>query len=250
MNKNIVCVTTFRQGDATHPIERIRARVFMDTAAYLAASGLPLVALYTDTTTAYLRSLQELGVILVEQEAHGMGSIRREALQAAIFRFPEANQFCWLEPEKPDLVQFIEPLGSLMRTEGAVLGLFRREEMDSYPEEQAHYYLFCRAMARHPFGVDVDYAFGPMVIERSAMRYFLDYDGSYGDQWEAILIPRLRIWSAGLGVSQLSVPFHNDPRMTEVEAGNPEMILKRLEQFNSVVSSFIQEWKRLNVASA
>jgi hypothetical protein len=243
----IVCVTTFRQGDSNNDIEKTRAEVFFDTACKIQEAGLSLVTLYTKTQDDILKSLERLGIILVEQHQMGMGNIRREALSVAHSRFLGAKWFCWLEPEKPDIVQFIVPMVNLMWQEQSALGIFNRTDMTSYPPEQAHYYLFCRAVATHFIGFDIDYAFGPMIMARVATRYFFEYKGEYGDKWESILIPRLRIINDGLGVSIFPINFKNDWRMTKAEIGNMIVILKRLEQFNNVVPSLITEWRRLSI---
>ena len=112
----------------------------------------------------------------------------------------------------------------------------------SYPPEQSHYYQFCRAVATQFVGFDFDYAFGPMVITRSSASFFLNYNGKCGDKWDSILIPRLQIIKSGLKTSILPIDFQNDQRMTSVESGNPTIILKRLEQFNNVIPSLVEEW--------
>src|SRR5262249_23040060 len=113
-----------------------------------------------------------------------------------------------------------------------------------YPAEQAYYYLFCRVAATKLVGFDLDYAFGPMMMSKPAIQYFLGYQGDYGDKWDSILIPRLRVIKRGETISLLPIDFKNDPRMTAVESGNPTLILKRLEQFNNVIPSLIREWER------
>lgn len=242
----MVCITTFRQGYADNPIELARAEVFLDTAKKLGNLGIPCVALSRETQTSFLDSLKHLGVVPVAQQSMGMGNIRREVIGTACSLFPDVEFYCWLEPEKPNLPAFILPMATLMSQEKSGLGLFNRVSMTSYPTEQAYYYLFCRAVASKLVGFDLDYAFGPMVMSKSATRYFLEYGGEYGDKWEAILIPRLRIIKQGIGVSLLSIDFENDPRMTAIESGNPSIVLKRLEQLNNIIPSLIKEWDKLN----
>lgn len=247
MSSQVVCVTTFRQGHVDNPIERVRAEVFLDSAKKLSDLGTPCVTLFTETQTSFLDSLEHLGVILVAQQSMGMGNIRREVISAACSLFPDAEFYCWLEPEKPNFPMFISPMVMLMSQEETVLGLFNRVSMTSYPTEQAYYYLFCRSVANKLMGFDLDYAFGPMIMSKSATQYFLEYGGEYGDRWEAVLVPRLRIIKQGIGVSILSIDFENDPRMTAIESGNPSIILKRLEQLNNVIPSLINEWNKLNL---
>lgn len=77
--------------------------------------------------------------------------------------------------------------------------------------------------------------------------FFLEYSGGrYGDKWDSILVPRLRIIKGGIKFSVLPVNFQNDERMTRVESGNVAITLKRLEQFNNVIPSLIAEWQFLN----
>ena len=242
----IICVTTFRQGDPINEIENTRSEVFLYTARALLNAGLSLVAICIETQESVLETLRQLGVVLVEQQSAGMGNIRREALTSACARFPNTQYLCWLEPEKPGLVEYILPMAQQMEREQSALGIFNRKDMASYPPEQAHYYLFCRAVATQLIGFDVDYAFGPMMVTRSSISYFLEYRGEYGDKWDSILVPRLRIIRDRLNVSVLSTDFQNDVRMTQVESDNPTVILKRMEQLNNVVPSLIAEWQRLS----
>ncbi len=242
---NVVAITTVRQGSSDNPIERVRAGVFLDTLCELVRRDIPCVAVYVGCSAAYLAQLKKGGAVLVPQTTRGMGNIRREALRAGLRAFPAAPYYLWMEPEKPDLPQFVERMVGLMRKTKTNLGLFNRISMESYPEEQAHYYAFCRAVASKLLGVDIDYAFGPMVMSKRGMTPFLRYRGRYGDRWDSILIPRLRVLKEGGRVALLRTNFRNDSRMTSVESGRPAMILKRLEQFNNVIPSLIREWRRL-----
>jgi len=77
--------------------------------------------------------------------------------------------------------------------------------------------------------------------------YFLEYSGGkYGDKWDSILVPRLRIIKDEIKFSILPISFQNDKRMTCVESGNAAIILKRLDQFNNVIPSLVAEWQLLN----
>lgn len=243
-SKEIVCVTTFRQGNLENAIERIRSEVFLDTMHRISDAGLSFVV---ETQESVLKTLKRLGAITMEQQTFGMGNIRREALAGSRSHFPNARYFCWLEPEKPDLVRFIVPMAYQMEQDQSDFGIFNRTDMASYPPEQSHYYLFCRAVATQFTGFDIDYAFGPMMMTPVTISYFLEYSGDkYGDKWDSILIPRLHIIKDGIKFSVLPISFQNDKRMTCVESGNAAIILKRLEQFNNVIPSLITEWQRLN----
>lgn len=247
IQNEIICVTTFRQGNPENVVERTRSEVFLNTAYRILDAGLSLIVIHIETRDSVLMILQKLGVVLIEQQTKGMGNIRREALLGSRMHFPNARYFCWLEPEKPDLVRFIVPMANQMKKAQSDFGIFNRIDMASYPAEQAHYYLFCRAVATQLVGFDIDYAFGPMIITPATISYFLEYSGGrYGDKWDSILVPRLRIIKDGIKLSVLPVNFQNDERMTRVESGNVTIVLKRLEQFNNVIPSLIAEWQLLN----
>lgn len=233
-----VCVTTLKQGNPADEVEDTRMAVFRDTVKSL--KGYPCLCLYTDTEKVVVDELRNEGITMIEQTSFGMGNIRREAILNAMTNFQNAEYYCWMEPEKPNLAKFIKPMVSKMKKEKSALGIFNRNGMTSYPSEQAHYYLFCRAVASKLLGFDFDYAFGPMILSSSAVNYFTEYKSKFDDKWDSILVPRIDVLAAGLPVSFLGIDFENDPRMTLIESGNPKMILKRIEQFNNVVPSLIE----------
>lgn len=245
--QDVVVFTTIRQGSIKNEIEKSRSEVFIDTAKKLAALHIPCVAISLDCEKTFLDKIENLGVITVNQQSTGnIGSIRREALKIASQMFPNTFSYFWLEPEKPNVVRFIKPLVNLVQHDKSVLGLLNRSNMRTYPPEQASFYMFCRSLASELIGIDIDYSFGPMLITKAGIKYFLEYKGEYGDKWDSILIPRLRIIQDERVVSILEVDFKNDHRMTSMEYGNISMIKKRLDQLNNVVPSLISEWEKLN----
>src|SRR3989339_1274937 len=121
-SREIVCVTTFRQGNLKNAIERTRSEVFLDTMHRISDVGLSLVVVHIEIQESALRTLKRLGAILIGQQTFGMGNIRREALLGSCLRFPDARYFCWLEPEKPDLVRFIVPMAYQMKQDQSDFG--------------------------------------------------------------------------------------------------------------------------------
>lgn len=193
MKSEVVLAMTFRQGSTSDPIEQIRTTVFLDTIKNIIATGVNCVVIYIDTEDTLIQHMQASGIVPLLQQSSGMGGVRREALSRAAEYFPDAKYICWIEPEKQNMVKFIFPMVQCMRNGNWCLGLFNRRSMKSYPAEQAHYYLFFRAVASKFLGRDVDYAFGPMMCERTMLPYFLSYESKYGDLWDSLLIPRLEI---------------------------------------------------------
>mgnify|MGYP001565291863 CR=1 FL=1 len=177
-----------------------------------------------------------------------MGAVRRETLKVSMKNFGDTKYHLWLEPEKPNFPILAKNVIAELDQVGAEFCLFNRRSMDSYPPEQMYYYSFCRAVATQLVGYDLDYGFGPMIITKASAPFFFNYGGEYGDLWDAILIPRLRIIRSNLSYVVKTVDFVNDQRMTAIESGNQEMILKRVEQLQNVVPSLITEWQRLSTS--
>ena len=244
MSTDLVAMTTFRQGSAENLIELVRAGVFLDTARNCRQLGIPLVVVYVDCSVAFLDELASLGATLVEQNCMGMGAIRRQAMQAAAENFAEAGNFLWLEPEKPGMPAIAQAVCADRTKHSPSATFFNRRSMSSYPPEQAHYYMFVRSVATKMLGLNIDYGFGPMLLTKRTMRFFLDYKSNHGDLWDSILVPRVGIIRAGSLFHIAEIDFVNDPRMTAIELGNPQIILKRLEQLKNVVTSLVAECQK------
>jgi hypothetical protein len=240
--EKLLIVTTVRQGSEFKEVEKLRGTIFLDTANRANVLNIPILAVYQDCHADYLQVLKDLDVELIEQESEGMGGVRREALQKAVQVHPEFEYYLWMEPEKPGLISSIPSICDSLSASSPVLCLFNRIHMDSYPPEQACYYGFVRAVATALIGFDFDYGFGPMVLTKQAVPYFMSYRSNFGDLWDSILVPRLRVIKSGAPYRILPLDFVNDLRMTRMEQGNSQMILKRIEQLNNVVPSLIAEW--------
>lgn len=245
MSPKLVAVTTIRQGSDENPVEKTRAEIFLDTATACARLGIKLVAVLKDCSDPYLKKLRDRNVLLFQQQTQGkLGAVRRETMRAGIERFGDAKYYLWLEPEKPTFPALAKNIISELDHAGAEFCFFNRRSMESYPSEQAHYYLFCRSVASHLVGWDLDYGFGPMIFTQASVSFFLEYNSEYGDLWDSILVPRIRIIRSDFKYAVKTVEFQNDPRLTVVESGNPRMILKRVEQLQNVIPSLIAEWHK------
>ncbi len=245
MSKSLAVITTIRQGSSQNPVERTRAEVFLDTAMACFSLEIPLIAIFKDCSEEYLKKLDELKVVLVSQSTNGMGSVRREAIKVGIDTAFGVKYYLWTEPEKPNFPILASKTIAALDESSAEFCFFNRHSMNTYPLEQAYYYLFCRSAASRLVGFDLDYAFGPMILTKDSARFLLEYEGEYGDLWDSILIPRLRILRGHIPYMVKMIEFYNDPRMTAIESGNPEMILKRIKQFKNVIPSLITEWQKL-----
>lgn len=243
MSSKLTAITTVRQGSDKNPVEKTRAEIFLDTATACANLDINLLAVFKDCSESYLKNLENRNVLLVQQQTRGkLGAVRRETMVAGIKRFDDSKYYLWLEPEKPTIPALAKNIISELEHAGAEFCFFNRRSMKSYPPEQAHYYLFCREVASRLVGYDLDYSFGPMIFTKASAPFFIKYHSEYGDLWDSILVPRIRIIRSNLKYAVKKIEFSNHPRMTAIESGNPKMILKRVKQLQNVIPSLIAEW--------
>jgi len=76
----------------------------------------------------------------------------------------------------------------------------------------------------------VDPFFGPFASTVSALRFWRDYDGRGGDQWDALIYPRLQARKAGLRIRSVSVSYQHPEEMTRAEQHNISFTIKRIKQ--------------------
>ena len=184
---------------ATDRIQEVRASLAVKMIRKARSAGYDVVALDSDSEEYYLREAESCGAHVVAQKGKGMGVARREALSAAETEYPRDDAYIWMEPEKVAMITHLEN-GVREVTAGKDFAFFNRNSLVSYPPEQAHAYDLARLAAKYVLGIDLDFIFGPMVMSRNVLHFFLEYDGVYGDEWDSIHVQSLAVsivWQVG-----------------------------------------------------
>ena len=170
---------------------------------------------------------------LMRPNAKGMGACRRQAIKAAFDS--GADAVTWNEPEKVGFVQFVRQVSDPVLRGTYDLVTPRRSSLASYPRYQQWSEFTANWEISTITNRNFDYFFGPQVMNISAGNLFLCYDGSMGDKWQAIFVPRLLAMRAGLLCGSVTVPFEYPPEQLATEEDNSEMNTHRDTQREQLV---------------
>lgn len=189
----------------------------------------------------YIDRMIELGADVVAQEEPGMGNARRQALRLAREISDKHEAIVWLEPEKYTLVPFIAKVANKIMYHNNDMAMFKRRSLKSYPPEQEHTYKMVALAFKYLTSIESDFLFGPVALSREAVDYFLSYKSKYGDVWDSIHIPKLRIIHDQLPWTQVTVDYKHPQEQTKAEQGNMNLFVKRVEQIRVVTQALIDE---------
>ena len=162
----------------------------------------------------------------------------------------------FLEPEKAPLIPHLFALVAPVLSGHADLALPFRDaiSVESYPREQAlTEELANRGLAQMGYFKpgEFDMVFGPFAISVEGLRFVLEYDGHFGDLWDGIIVPRLRMLlspSHRSRVVSVPVPYIHPVEMSDSEEGKTDFLFKRLFQLNSVLNASRSEFERWSTA--
>lgn len=192
------------------------------------------------------------GAFVSEQiRGRSMGADRRDIMQIASQEMIDKDGvIVWLEPEKDTLIDDIGQIAQPILDGRADMVIPARSSFgwSSYPKEQKHIEKFGNMGFSAFTRMSLDIWFGPFAVNKNALQFFLDYDGEYGDLWDSIHIPRVRVIAAGLKVLSVVCPnFRYPPEQRKEEEGNPALILKRVDQISNLVRAFHSESLKLGL---
>lgn len=220
--------------------EQVRADCALKTIALAVEHGYEIVAVDGGSPDEYIAEMRRLGAHVFMQEVPGMGNARRQTLRRAL-ELADSNQaIIWIEPEKYPMVQWLAEGVAKIVDEKHDLVMFRRITLDSYPPEQAMTYKMVALAFKYLTGIDSDYLFGPTGMSQRAVQYFLNYESKFGDLWDSIHSPKVRIIHDGLPWTIVTVDYRHPPEQTEAETGM-DLFMKRVEQIRQVVEALTYE---------
>lgn len=241
MTKTTIATTTFYRN-----IKETRFGLAMKTVCEAQRHEYPMVIVDGGSPDEVCRQFQKKGAHLFHQEKSSMGAGRRQAIAEA-FKLAQTEVVVWLEPEKFNLISYLNDIVRPIAQNRADLVVPGRKDMSSYPREQEHaerlgnlifYYLTRRKL---------DVWFGPRAMNRRAADYFLAYESDYGDKWDSIFIPLLRAIKNDLKVEGVIVNYIHPFLQTSEETGNWVFIDKRIKQLQNLIPSLHQEAQKLGL---
>ena len=152
----------------------------------------------------------------------------------------------WMEPEKEGYVSQIEKTVVPILNNEADLVVPKRKSLKSYPISQQYAEHFGNTIWKELTGVALDMWSGPRTWKRELSSYFLDYKGEYGDLWDSIFIPVMNVIYDGKGVLSVDINYTHPKEQTELEEGDSEFSIKRLNQLNNLIPALKTHWAKLN----
>ncbi len=174
------------------------------------------------------------------------GAARREAIKKAYAL--GAKVIAWTEPEKvtyiPELWKTAKPV---LCGESAFV-VPKRSSLDSYPLFQQHTESAGNIFWKELTSTELDVFFAPRTWEREMSKYFLSYNGEYGDKWDSIFVPLLDAAFNKEKIISISVDYVNPREQTEIEEKNAiAFYRKRIDQLVHIIKSLEMRWQELKL---
>ncbi len=238
----VAIATTTLSEDA----DDLRMRLALRTVKEASKCGYTIVVVDGGSPEEALMGLRSRGAHLFRQNLPGMGASRRQAIAEAARLVNKNGVVIWMEPEKRTLITELHKAIAPILSKEADLVIPARKSMASYPQEQQYAEFLGNLAFRHITGHNLDVWFGPRVMNRRAVNYFLDYNGLYGDKWDSIFIPVLRMIKDGLRVISVQVNYMHPREQTVAESGI-DFLIKRIEQLGSLVPAMMKEAKAIGL---
>lgn len=226
-----------------NPVEEIRMKLALESAKLAADFGYKLIAVDGGSPADFVKSLKDYGAIVEQEKQKGMGSGRRQAISRAL----ELGEIIsYTEPEKAPYISQIEKTAKPIREKRADIVVPSRGPLDSYPTSQRHAENFGNDFFKELTGRALDMWSGPRTFSRECAPYFLNYNGQYGDLWDAIFIPVIDAIHDGKRVISVDIEYKHPKEQTETEEGNVEFTFKRLKQLDNLMPALMTHWNLLN----
>ncbi len=170
-----------------------------------------------------------------------MGNSRRQAIEEAFKTNKEI--IIWIEPEKYTFIKEIKKCVESIINHEADMVIPKRKSLATYPLAQQYVEPFANLMWKDVTGLDLDIWSGFKVFKRTLSKYFLDYNGEYGDKWESIVIPVIDAIANGERVVGVEIDYVHPIEQTKSEEGNFDFHRKRIEQLNNFLK-IEEHWKK------
>ena len=228
------------------PWERVRVKCILRTLKEAIKYGYDVVLVDGGSPPEFIEEMEALGIRVHRQRTPGMGNGCRETLRLAQEIANDGQTIVWIEPEKYPLVSKLGPAVRKFEDERLDLLLLKRTSLDSYPPEQAMAYQMIALATKYLTGIDSDFGWGPMILSKRAINYFLAYKRDYGDLWDSIHCPKLAIINDSLPWGIMPVDYAHPPEQTAAETGI-ELLPKRIRQMDQLVGAITGEVDRLHM---
>lgn len=239
--KLLVALTTFYP--SLSQSDNCRSELAEKTIQALIDNKYKVVVLDGGSHKNFLQKIQQYEINLFKQKKKGLGFAKREVIQAA---YNEGGEIILqMEPEKVDLVRHIKDLLQPFSEQSTDMVVPKRASLDSYPVVQQHAELLTNIFCRELTGNSLDMSFGPTLFRRGIAKYYLEYNGIYGDTWDALHIPILMALKDGKNIKSITIQYNHPQEQTKLEEHDITFYKKRIiDQLVPIVEAYEQYWKK------
>lgn len=235
MKSAVIATTTFYFN-----LDEVRTRLALKTICE--ARKLDYQIIVVDGSPNFIKdAFLNAGAIVLNQNEKGMGPGRRQAIREAANLAGPNGAVIWMEPEKTPLICQLNELLEYFWLKKDPLLIPGRRTLDSYPKSQQHAEWLGNRIFQMITGKDLDVWFGPRIFSTEISGFFLNYKGEYGDKWDSIFIPILRILASGKTVAGYGIDYAHPQEQTTTEENDLLMDLKRIEQLTTLVNAIRKE---------
>lgn len=202
----------------------------------------PNVVVITDELSQPLAA--QAGVQTLQMESLSVGITRRAALSAALALVPERgpSAVVWTEPEKVEVGKFLDAITRPVLDGAVDVVIPRRAHMLSYPSWQVSWEQTGNAMSSRVLGEELDYFFGPRVLNKKAATYFLQYPGQQevSDAWDSVYSPLVDCKLAGLKFGEVVIDFNYPVAQRDAEMSDLRMLPRRTKTLDLIIKELVQ----------
>jgi len=210
---------------------------------------IPILVVDGGSPEGFLEEIRDHGATVLSEVDHprgAMGPGRRQAI-AGGFRITDGRISCYIEPEKYDMVRYVEMCYAPILGDSADLNVPRRYSWITYPKAQQLAEPLGNLHFRQVTGLDYDMWFGPRFFNAAAGKFFLEYNDEHGGAWDPTCVPVIRAAAAGLRVAATKVDYVNSPEQTAEEEQSASWTKRRAAQLANLMEAHEKEARILGL---
>lgn len=232
-------------------INDLRYKLFLRTLKVIKVHMYIKKVIIVDTSSKEVRremkKLEDDRIEIIEQENDGLlkGAAIREGIKYTIGKYGRDIVLGFQEPEKDSMIYHYRDIINDNKHKDKWICNPKRLNMtwETYPKEQYYSENFMNNYLKMLTGLDIDFSFGPVVMNGYAANYFLEYEGKL---WDAQIVPIYRAYKKGLEISEYKVPFMYPHEQKNEEENNMFYIRKRKYQMDYMIEKMEEEISRKN----
>jgi len=235
MKKIVIATTTWYKN-----LNEVRAQLALKTIQEAKKCGHQIV-IVDNSSYSVKKAFQEQGAIVFHQKEKGIGPSRRQVFREAVKISGPETIIAWIEPEKHSFVPLLGTLAKILENNSADLLIPRRKSLKSYPLVQQHFEWLNNYAFQVLAGINFDHCTGVRIFKSEIAHYFWEYKGEYGDKWDVLLIPIVRLLKDGKKIIEFKVDFQYPKEQKAEEEIGVAIFKKRLDQLINCFQALKQE---------